>query len=434
MAWQRGSKLKLADYSIDALEQLHGQVQAEYLRLGERKLSINMARGVPSSEQLDLSNALLELSLAGDYLAEDGTDCRNYMGQKGLPEARRLFAPLLGLPAEQTVVSGNSSLALMYDCLAFAMHNGFPESSLPWQQEPRGVAFLCPVPGYDRHFTLCESFGVRMIPLPLLDDGPDMDMVRRLVAEDSSIRGMWCVPKFSNPTGAVYSDEVIDALASMQTAASDFRLFWDDAYTLHHLTPDAVEIANIYEACVRHGHRDRALVFGSTSKMTFAGAGLALFGSSRTNVEWWLRYASIRSVGPDKLNQLRHVRYLKDLDGLKSLMAGHQKLLAPRFSAVLRQLDSRLRPFGFASWSEPSGGYFISLNVFPGTARRTVVLARSLGVILTSAGSCFPRGHDPLDQHLRIAPSSPGLSDLKVAAQAICTCVLLAACERLITK
>jgi len=382
--------LKLADYSIDALDQLHGQVQAEYLRLGELDLSINMARGVPGSEQLDLSNALLDLSLAGDYLAEDGTDCRNYMGQQGLPEARRLFAPLLGLPAEQTVVSGNSSLALMYDCLAFAMHNGFPESSVPWQQEPQGVAFLCPVPGYDRHFTLCESFGVRMIPVPLLDDGPDMDVVRKLVSEDSTIRGMWCVPKYSNPTGAVYSDTVIEALASMQTAASDFRLFWDDAYTLHHLTSDAIEISNISQACVRHGHPNRALVFGSTSKMTFAGAGLALFGSSKVNVEWWLSHASIRSVGPDKLNQLRHVRYLKDLDGLKSLMDGHRKLLAPRFSAVFHQLDSHLRPFGFASWSEPKGGYFISLNILPGTARDAVALARAIGVNLTSAGSCYP--------------------------------------------
>ena len=425
--------MKLAEYSIDALEQLHGQVQAQYLRLEERKLSINMARGVPGSEQLDLSNALLELSLAGDYLAEDGTDCRNYMGQQGLPEARRLFAPLLGLPADQTVVSGNSSLALMYDCLAFAMHNGFPESSVPWQQEPRGVTFLCPVPGYDRHFTLCETFGIRMIAVPLLDDGPDVDVVRKLVSEDSTIRGMWCVPKYSNPTGAVYSDEVIEALASMQTAASDFRLFWDDAYTLHHLTSDAIEISNIYQACVRHGHPNRALVFSSTSKMTFAGAGLALFGSSKANVEWWLSHASIRSVGPDKLNQLRHVRYLKDLDGLKSLMDGHRKLLAPRFSAVLHQLDSHLRPFGFASWSEPKGGYFISLNILPGTARHVVALARAVGVNLTSAGSCYPHGHDPLDQHLRIAPSSPGLSDLEVAAQAICTCVLLAACQRLIS-
>lgn len=426
--------MKFVEYSIDALEQLHGQVQAEYLRLGERKLSINMARGVPGSEQLDLSNALLELSLAGDYLAEDGTDCRNYMGQQGLPEARRLFAPLLGLPAEQTVVSGNSSLALMYDCLAFAMHNGFPGSSVPWQQESQTVAFLCPVPGYDRHFTLCESFGVRMIPVPLLDDGPDMEVVRKLVSEDSTIRGMWCVPKYSNPTGTVYSDEVIESLASMQTAASDFRLFWDDAYTLHHLTSDAIEIANIYQACVRHGHPDRALVFASTSKMTFAGAGLALFGSSKLNVEWWLRHASIRSVGPDKLNQLRHVRFLKDLEGLKVLMDGHRKLLAPRFAAVLKQLDSHLRQFGFASWSQPKGGYFISLNVLPGTARHTVALARAVGVNLTSAGACYPHGDDPLDQHLRIAPSSPGLDDLSVAAQVICTCVILAACERLINS
>ncbi|WP_248800820.1 aminotransferase class I/II-fold pyridoxal phosphate-dependent enzyme [Pseudomonas sp. MWU13-2105] len=426
--------MKLADYSIDALDQLHGELQAEYLRLGTLKLSINMARGVPSAEQLDLSNPLLELSLAGDYRAEDGTDCRNYMGQQGLPEARRLFAPLLGVPAEQTVVSGNSSLALMYDCLAFAMLNGFAQSAVPWQQEPNGVAFLCPVPGYDRHFTLCATFGVRMIVVPLLDDGPDIALVRKLVAEDSSIRGMWCVPKYSNPTGTVYSDEVIEALASMPTAAADFRLFWDDAYTLHHLTSDSIEIANLYQACVRHEHPDRALVFASTSKMTFAGAGLALFGASKANVEWWLRHASVRSVGPDKLNQLRHVRYLKDLEGLKALMDGHRKLLAPRFAAVLKQLDAHLGSFGVASWSQPKGGYFISLNVLPGTARQTVALAQAVGVNLTAAGACYPHGDDPLDQHLRIAPSSPGLADLSIAAQVIGTCALLAACERLIDK
>lgn len=422
--------MKLDDLSREDLSQLHARAQNDYIRLCELKLSISMARGVPSSEQLELSNKLLELPGVGDYIAEDGTDCRNYMGQQGIPEARRLFAPVLGVPESQVVVSGNSSLALMYDCLSFAMRGGVPGSIRPWQQEKETVAFLCPVPGYDRHFTLCEAFGIRLIPIPMLEDGPDMSAVRSLVARDASIRGMWCVPKYSNPTGTIYSDLVIEALASMPTAAPDFRLFWDDAYTVHHLTDEDVQIENIYEACTRNGYPNRALVFASTSKVTQAGAGLAMLGSSEDNIKWWLQHASVRSVGPDKINQLRHVRFLRDLNGLKALMDSHRGLLKPRFDAVLEILEAKLGQHGFAQWSTPKGGYFISVDVYPGTARHVVALAKAAGVQMTDSGACFPYGIDPLDQQLRIAPSSPAVDALRTASEVICASILLAACEQ----
>jgi aspartate/methionine/tyrosine aminotransferase len=422
--------MKLDDLSREDLSQLYARAQNDYIRLCELKLSISMARGVPSSEQLELSNKLLELPGVGDYIAEDGTDCRNYMGQQGIPEARRLFAPVLGVPESQVVVSGNSSLALMYDCLSFAMRGGVPGSTRPWQQEKETVAFLCPVPGYDRHFTLCEAFGIRLIPIPMLEDGPDMSAVRSLVARDASIRGVWCVPKYSNPTGTIYSDLVIEALASMPTAAPDFRLFWDDAYTVHHLTDEDVQIENIYEACTRNGYPNRALVFASTSKVTQAGAGLAMLGSSEDNIKWWLQHASVRSVGPDKINQLRHVRFLRDLKGLKALMDSHRGLLKPRFDAVLEILEAKLGQHGFAQWSTPKGGYFISVDAYPGTAKHVVALAKAAGVQMTDAGSCFPHGIDPHDQQLRIAPSSPAVEALRAASEVICASILLAACEQ----
>lgn len=417
----------MSDFSTLPLERvraLHVQVSQRHAQQCDRKLNINMARGVPGREQLDLSNPMFELD---HYLAQDGTDCRNYMGQQGLPEARALFAPLLGVPADQVVVDGNSSLALMHDCISYAWRSGTCDSTKPWSSEP-SVAFLCPAPGYDRHFAICEAFGIRLIPITLHDDGPDLDEVSTWV-KDPAVKGMWCVPKYSNPTGAVYSDEVIDYLAKMATAAADFRLFWDDAYTLHHLTADSVRIANISERCARHGHPNRPLVFASTSKMTFAGAGLALLGSSAQNIAWWLRHASIRSVGPDKLNQLRHVAFLQDMEGLEALMAEHREILAPRFAAVQHVFEQALEEWQVARWTTPRGGYFISLDCFAGTARRVVALAKLAGVQLTAAGAAFPYGHDPQDSHLRIAPSSPSIEDLEQAAQVIGNSILLAACE-----
>ncbi|WP_454743802.1 aminotransferase class I/II-fold pyridoxal phosphate-dependent enzyme [Cupriavidus necator] len=401
----------------------------EYRALRDRQLKLNLARGVPSAEQLALSEALLALPGPGDFHTEEGTDCRNYMGQQGIPEARRLFAGVLGVPPENTVVEGNSSLALMHDCLAYACRNGVPDGDGPWQNVAGGLAFLCPVPGYDRHFKLCEAFGIRMISVPLRDDGPDMEVVRTLVTQDRSIRGIWCVPKYSNPTGTVYADEVIRALAAMPTAAPDFRIFWDNAYALHHLGDQETEIANLAELCVTHGHANRALVFASTSKITFAGAGLALLGSSSQNIAWYLKHAAFRSVGPDKLNQLRHVRFLRDEAGLKALMRQHRAILAPRFARVIETFRQYLGGLAQVSWTEPAGGYFITLDVVPGTARRVVDLCRNAGVILTDAGAPFPGGVDPDDRTLRIAPSSPSLEQVGAAAEAIAICIRLAAAE-----
>lgn len=411
---------------LEDVQRLLDEMREHYAQACAQKLNINMARGVPSREQLDLSNGLLAQE---GYIAADGTDCRNYMGQQGLPEARALFAAVLGVPAAQVVVDGNSSLALMHDCIGYAWRSGTCDSPRPWSAEAGGVAFLCPTPGYDRHFAVCEAFGIRLLPVALHEDGPDLDQVRELV-KDPAVKGMWCVPKYSNPTGAVYSDEVIEALARMEAAAPDFRLFWDDAYTLHHLTEERVQIANITALCERHDHGNRALVFASTSKMTFAGGGLALLGSSPDNVAWWLRHASIRSVGPDKLNQLRHVAFLKNLQGIEALMDGHRQLLAPRFEVVQRVFQERLASWQVARWTSPRGGYFISVDCLPGTARRAVQLAREAGVQLTAAGAAFPYGRDPLDRHLRIAPSSPPTEDLRCAAQVVATCILLAAGER----
>ncbi|MFZ6047383.1 aminotransferase class I/II-fold pyridoxal phosphate-dependent enzyme [Pseudomonas sp. CR3202] len=409
---------------LQEVQSLFDDIQEHYLAQCAEKLNINMARGVLSSEQLDLSNGLFEQT---NFIAQDGTDCRNYMGQQGLPEARKLFSNVLGVPPEQVVVDGNSSLALMHDCLSYAWRSGTCDSALPWGKLD-DIAFLCPVPGYDRHFSLCESFGIRLIPVDLRDDGPDIEQVLELV-KDPAVKGMWCIPKYSNPTGTIYSDSVIEALARMETAALDFRLFWDDAYTLHHLTEERVAIANITELCERHGHPNRAFVFASTSKMTFAGSGLALFGSSPKNIAWWLRHVSFRSVGPDKINQLRHVSFLKDFAGLEDLMEGHRRILAPRFDAVKSVFQERLSSWKVATWSSPLGGYFISLNCMPGTAKRVVELAKKAGVQVTAAGAAYPYGRDPHDSHLRIAPSSPTLEELKQAANLVSTCVLVAACE-----
>lgn len=393
-------------------------------------LSIDMTRGKPSPEQLDLSSALLTLPGNGDYFQADGGDTRNYYGsQQGLPEARALFSPILGAPPEQIVVGGNSSLAMMHDCIMFALLKGLPESTEPWSRD-KSIAFICPSPGYDRHFAILETYGIRMIPVAMTGSGPDMDAVETL-ARDASVRGMWCVPKYSNPTGEIYSRDTIERLAGMETAAADFRLFWDNAYAVHHLTDDEVEIANILELCEQAGHPDRAFVFGSTSKITFAGAGLALFASSPVNVAWLCRHNGIRTIGPNKINQLRHVRFFGDADGVRALMRRHRALIAPKFGAVYDAFKGRLGATGFATWSQPPGGYFVDVNVAPGCAKRVVELAKQAGIAMVPAGQTFPYGKDPDDVNLRIAPTYPSLAEVTAAAEAIALCIDLAVCEAL---
>jgi len=405
------------------------ELQQNYDAFKAKGLKLNLTRGKPAAAQLELSQELLALPGKGKYMAEGGTDCRNYGVLQGLAEARRLFAGMLGAPAEQVVVANNSSLALMHDCITYALLKGTCDSAAPWSKQGE-IAFLCPTPGYDRHFKICEDYGIRMIPVAMREDGPDMEEVERLVAGDAAIKGMWCMPKYSNPTGTTYSDAVIARLAAMKTAAPDFRLFWDNAYGVHHLTDERVEIANMLELSARHGNANRAFVFASTSKITIAGAGLALFAGSKENVKWLLGRMTPRTIGPDKLNQLRHVLFLKNEAGILELMDRHRALIAPKFWKVLQIFAGALAQVPGVSWTRPKGGYFISLEVPKGCARRVVALAQEAGIELTPAGATHPYGKDPEDRTIRIAPTFPELEEVALAAEGVALCVLLAAAEK----
>jgi DNA-binding transcriptional MocR family regulator len=416
---------RIADLPDADLHALRLQVRADYDAFRARGLKLDMTRGKPSPEQLDLAEAMLTLPGNRDHTTEAGDDARNYGILQGLPETRALFAPLLGAPPAQVVVADNSSLAVMHDCIVWALLKGVPGSVEPWSKP----AFICPVPGYDRHFALCEDFGIRMLTVPMTGHGPDMDAVEAL-AVDPSVKGMWCVPKYANPSGDVYSNETVRRLAEMRTGAPDFRLFWDNAYAVHHLTEQRHAIANILDACDQAGHPDRAFIFASTSKITLAGAGLAFFGSSPANVAWYLARAFLRTIGPDKLNQLRHVRFLKNEAGLMRHMDLHRGLLAPKFAAVTAALEKRLAGTGAATWAKPEGGYFISLDATPGTAKHVVSLAKEAGLALTAAGSTWPHGKDPQDSNLRLAPTFPSLADVTAASEGIALCILLAAIEQ----
>ncbi len=395
---------------------------AEYAALRERGLRLDLTRGKPSTEQLDL----ITLPTDDDYRAADGTDTRNYGGLTGLPELREIFTGFLQVPVAQLLALSNSSLTLMHDVVAHALLFPLPGGDRRWLGNS---AFLCPVPGYDRHFSVCEKFGIEMIPVPMLSDGPDMDVIEELVAADPRIKGMWCVPKYSNPTGVCYSSATVDRLAGMRTAAPDFRLFWDNAYAVHYLTPDGpAPIASVLDACERAGNSDRAFVFGSTSKITYPGAGVAFFGSSPANVSWLLGHLAKQTIGPDKVNQLRHARLLRDEAGVLELMDRHREILAPKFALV----DSILRDglTGIASWTLPSGGYFMTLDVPDGCATEVVRLAAEAGVALTPAGATHPYGRDPRDRTIRLAPTFPSLADLEQAMRGLVTCVRLAAASR----
>jgi DNA-binding transcriptional MocR family regulator len=396
-------------------------VADQYQAFKQLGLKLDMSRGKPAPEQLDLSNALTEA--LHTYIAADGTDARNYGGTIGLPEARSLFAQLLDVPAAQVVVDSSSSLSLMHDVIVYSLLNGVPGHA-PWVQNP--VTFLCPVPGYDRHFAICEARGIKMINVPINEDGPDMDLVEKLVAEDASIKGMWIVPKYSNPGGVVYSDAVVQRLAAMKTAAPDFRLMWDDAYRFHHLGEQKLAVANILDACAKAGNPDRAIVFASSSKVSWAGSGVAALAASPANIAWWTKHAGLRSIGPDKINQLRHVRFLKDLPTVEALMEQHRQLLKPKFEAVLAQFQKHLGEVAGVSWTVPEGGYFIDLITPDGAAKRTVALAKDAGITLTPAGAAFPYGLDPRDRHIRIAPSFPSLNEINQAAEGIALSLRLA--------
>ena len=391
----------------------------------EERLALDMTRGKPATEQLDLANDLLASDLLAAYSpefrAEDGTDCRNYGGLDGIPEAKKLFAEYLQVRPENVLIGGNSSLTLMHDTIAALWLKGVAGGQ-PWHTQT--VKFLCPVPGYDRHFAICEKFGFEMIQVPLNEDGPDMEVVKRLVLEDSSIKGIWCVPKYSNPCGIVYSNEVISELSSM-SAAPDFRIFWDNAYQAHHLTDERIEIQDILGLCKTHGNDDRVFIFGSTSKITIPGAGIAMMAASPANLALIKSWLSIQTVGPDKINQLRHVCFLKNLQGIDALMKKHAVIIRPKFEAVSEVLSNALGNTDICSWTSPKGGYFLSLTLTKASAKKVVALANIAGVKLTPAGATHPYGNDPQDATLRIAPTLPLLEEVKKAAQVLALCIVL---------
>lgn len=417
----------------DELVAQHEQQQRNYAELQAKGLKLDLTRGKPSSAQLDLSNALLELPGSGPdaFRDADGTDTRNYGGLHGLPELRAIFGELLGIGVPNLIAGNNASLELMHDVVVFSMLHGGVDSPRPWAKEPV-VKFLCPAPGYDRHFAICETLGIEMITVPMREDGPDVDLIEELVAADPAIKGMWCVPVYSNPTGVTFSWETVRRLVQMRTAASDFRLMWDNAYAVHTLTHDFERNIDVLGLAEAAGNPNRPLVFASTSKITFAGAGVSFFGGSLGNIAWYLQYAEKKSIGPDKVNQLRHLRFFGDADGVRLQMQRHQELLAPKFAAVLEILEDRLRESKIASWTEPKGGYFISLDVLPGTARRTVALAKEAGIAVTEAGATFPYRKDPDDKNIRIAPTFPAEPELREAIDGLATCALLAATETLV--
>ncbi|OZF05759.1 aminotransferase [Rhodococcus sp. 15-1154-1] len=408
----------------------HERQAASYEQLKAQNLSLDLTRGKPSPEQLDLSSDLLTLP-GGDFRDGSGTDCRNYGGLAGLPELRAIFGELLGIPVSNLLAGNNASLEIMHDLVVWSLLHGLPDSPRPWSAEPN-IRFLCPAPGYDRHFAISESFGIDMIPVPMNPDGPDVEEITRLVASDPQIKGLWAVPNYSNPTGAVFSEEVVRALASVPAAAPDFRIFWDNAYAVHPLTAEFAPAYDILGWAAEAGYPNRPFVFASTSKITFAGAGVSFFGSSDANLEWYLKRLGTKSIGPDKLNQLRHLRFFGDADGVKAHMAKHREILVPKFALVGQILEDRLGASKIASWTEPKGGYFISLDVLDGTAARSIALAKDAGIALTGAGSAFPYKKDPEDRNIRLAPSFPSLSELEKSMNGVATCVLLAAAEKLL--
>ncbi|PIF03544.1 MAG: aminotransferase [Propionibacterium sp.] len=397
-------------------------LQDEYQALVGRGLKLDLTRGKPSSAQLDLSKSMLTNSVPAT--SPSGVDVRNYGGLTGLKEIREIFAELLSIDPELIIAGGNSSLALMHDTVTYAMLHGVPGVDRPWFG--RGVKFICPVPGYDRHFSICEHLGIEMLPVAMDDSGPDMEAVRKL-AQDPDVVGMWVVPTYSNPGGVTYDEAVVAELLSM-SAAPDFRIWWDNAYALHHLTDDEPRALNVLQIAADAGNPDRVFAFASTSKITIAGGGVSFLGASKTNLDWYTSHAQIRSIGPDKVNHLRHVQHLVDPQGVRKLMREHRQILAPKVQILLDVLQERLADSA-ATWTHPKGGYFVSLNVAPGTATRVVELAKQAGIALTPAGSAYPYGKDPDDTNIRLAPSLPPEEDLRIAMDGVATCVLLAEAE-----
>lgn len=422
---------KYTEMTREELQNLYEGLQKEYAQIQSRNLSLDMSRGKPGKEQLDLSEDMLHCIKDSAACMMDGVDTRNYGVIDGLPSIKKMFAELLGVEDSMVIVGGNSSLTMMYDSVARAMTHGVYGSDMPWGKQ-EGLKFLCPSPGYDRHFAITEFFGFDLITVPMTEVGPDMDVVEKLVAEDASIKGIWCVPKYSNPDGIVYSDETVRRLAALKPAAKDFRIFYDNAYVVHHLTDEEVEIPEIFSLAREYGNEDMIYEFASTSKICYPGAGVACMVASKANVDFIKKQMFYQTIGPDKINELRHINYFKSVDGIKEHMRKHAQVLRPRFDAVTDTLSRELSGLDIGNWITPKGGYFVSFNAMAGCAKRIVVLMKEAGVVMTGAGATFPYKNDPQDSNIRIAPSFPSVEDLQMAMDIFCVCVKLAAIEKLL--
>ncbi len=422
----------MKEYSSMSKEELNAEfsaVKKEYEAIKSMNLSLNMARGKPGSENLDLSNGLFgKLTEKSNFSSCDGVDCRNYGGMDGISDIKKLFSQILEMPEELIIAGGNSSLNMMFDTVCQGMVSGL--GGEPWVLDKKRK-FLCPAPGYDRHFAITEYFGFELISVPLNDDGPDMDMVEEYI-KDSSVKGIWCVPKYSNPNGITYSDEVVKRFANLKPASKDFHIFWDNAYAVHDIYGEGDKLLNLYEECKKSGNEDLPIFFASTSKITLPGAGVAVMAASKKVLDIIKSRMKYQTIGPDKLNQLRHSEFLPDLNAVKEQMKKHAEIIRPKFEAVLDEFDNTLNGLGIAKWTKPNGGYFISLFVMNGCAKRVGELCKEAGLILTNVGATYPYGKDPFDSNIRIAPTYPSTSDVKKAANVLSVAVRYAALEKLV--
>lgn len=420
-------------YSEMNKEQLSAEkekVTALYGDFKKKGLNLTMARGIPAPEQLDLSINMLLHCLDGECKSREGIDCRSYGVLDGIAEAKEIFMDMLSVGSDEVIVGGNSSLQMMYDTIMRALQLGVLGSEKPWCRYEH-VKFLCPSPGYDRHFAMCEALGIEMITVPYMQDGPDMDMVEKYVSEDEEIKGIWCVPMYSNPTGITYSDEVVRRFANLKPKAKDFRIFWDNAYCVHHLYDDKQDkLLNIIEECKKAGNPNMVFEFSSTSKISFPGGGLAVICASKENIDFIKKQMAFQTIGFDKLNQLRHAKYFSNFEGVEKHMKAHAAIIRPKFEVVEYMLEKELSPLGIGEWTNPKGGYFVSFNAPEGCAKRIVSLAKEAGVVMTNAGATYPYGKDPLDSNIRIAPTFPSVDDLRKAMELFCICVRLAYLEK----
>ena len=423
---------KFEEMTPAELQEAYESTKAQFENWKAQGLKLNMARGKPGSDQLDLVNGLLDVLKSDSDFIADGMDVRNYGELFGLPCARAYFADVLGCKPSQVLVGGNASLQLMYDTVSKAMTHGLPDSDKPWAQES-DLKWLCPVPGYDRHFKITETFGFKMISIPMNENGPDMDVVEAYL-EDPTVKGMWCVPKYSNPSGITYSDETIRRIANMKPAAKDFLLMWDNAYCIHEFEGEFVEFPDIISLCAEAGRPNMVVEFASTSKVTFPGAGISCMACNESMMKYLTDLMGVQAIGFDKVNQLRHVRFLKDKATTLELMKKHAAVLKPKFDTVCRYLEEQISPLGIATFNRPKGGYFVSVDTAPNLAKRTLALAKEAGVVMTSAGATYPLGLDAIDSNIRIAPSYPPLAELEQAMEVFCTCLKLAALEQKLAK